>query len=315
MLAVSGRALGTAWTVKWQPADADGGPAPAIVQARLAALLEDLERRFSTYRPDSELSQFNHLRSTSWFPASPELAGVVTQARAVSSLTDGAFDATVAPLLELWGFGPHGARATWPAEAEVASARARVDWRQFEARTDPPALRKARPEIATDLSSIAKGFAVDELSRQLAALGAANHLVQIGGDLRAAGVGPDGGGWRVGIEDPTLPARGMARVLALRDQALSTSGNYRNQLTLAGRVVGHLLDPRTGRPAEGPLVAVSVIAGDCARSSALATGLFVLGANAGPALATRERLAALFLAREGAHLRQQATPAFDAPAP
>jgi thiamine biosynthesis lipoprotein len=221
----------------------------------------------------------------------------------------------VAPLLELWGFGPYGARSTWPTETELATARTRVGWRQLEVRLDPPALRKTIPGGAADFSSIAKGFAVDELSRRLVALGAANHLVQIGGDLRAAGPGPEGAGWPVGIETPTTPAHGLVRVVALRDRALSTSGNHRNQLTLAGRVVGHLLDPRSGRPAQGPLAAVSVIADECATSSALATGLFVLGAEAGPALAGQERLAALFLIREGAALRPQATPAFDALAP
>ncbi len=286
------------------------------MQARLAELLDHLEQQFSTYRPDSELSRFNRSHTTDWFAVSPELARVAVRAREISALTGGAFDATVAPLLALWGFGPHGAPATWPADAAVAAARARVNWRQLEARIDPPALRKTAPGVAADFSSIAKGFAVDQLSRRLAELGAANHLVQIGGDLRAAGPGPEGAGWRVGIEDPATPARGVVRVLALRDQALSTSGNTRNQVTLGGRTTGHLLDPRTGRPAEGPLAAVSVIARDCATSSALATGLFVQGAEAGPALATREQVAALFLIRsEGAELRQQATSAFGRQAP
>ena len=114
----------------------------------------------------------------------------------------------------------------------------------------------------------------------------------------------------MGIENPATPSRELVQVLTLRDQALSTSGNYRNQVTVAGRAVGHLVDPRTGRPADGPLAAVSVVARECTHSSALATGLFVLGADAGPALATRERLAALFLVREGNTLRARSTPAF-----
>lgn len=309
-VAVSGRAMGTSWSAKWLPASA--ALEPSAVARSLAATLERLERQFSTYRPDSELARFNRAHDTGWLAVSPELARVAHRAREISALTSGAFDPTIAPLLELWGFGPFPARDTWPTAAEIFAARARAGWARLEVRLDPPALRKADPRLAADFSSIAKGFAVDALSAWLAAHGATNHLVRLGGDLRAAGHGSGGHGWPVAIEQPVGGPSAPARIVVLANQALSTSGNTRNFIVLGGRRLGHLLDPRTGSPAAGPLASASVVATTCADSSALATGLFVLGADAGPALATRERLAALFLVGEGSAFDARPTPDFAA---
>lgn len=307
--ALSGRAMGTTWSVKWiQP---ERPIESAIVARRVADRLEQLEQQFSTYRPDSELSRFNRASRTDWIPVSPALAAAAARAREISELTGGAFDVTVAPLLQLWGFGPYRGRDTWPAAAEITAARAGVGWRQLEARLDPPALRKTVPAVSADFSSLAKGFAVDQLSAQLSSLGLSNHLVQIGGDLKATGPGSSGQGWRVAIEQPIENASTVARVLTLSNQALSTSGDHRNIVTLGGRRAGHILDPRTGLPAASGLAAVSVIDASCATSSALATGLFVLGPEGGHALAVQKNLACLCLVREGATLVQRATPEFE----
>jgi thiamine biosynthesis lipoprotein len=281
-----------------------------VIERDLAGRLAQLEAQFSTYRPDSALSRFNATRHTDWIAVPPELARVAARAREISALTAGAFDPTVAPLLQLWGFGPSGARQSWPSASELTAARALVDWHQLEVRSHPPGLRKTAPELAADFSSVAKGFSVDELSATLSRLGAPNHLVQIGGDLRAAGPGPEGRGWRVAIEQPEAGPRRIARVIPLLNQALSTSGNHRNFVILDGRRVGHLLDPRTGLPADSTLRSVSVVHGSCATSSALATGLFVLGPSDGPALARRENLAALFIGFENGELEQRASPSF-----
>jgi len=309
-VSVSGRAMGTTWSAKWLPSAAAFEPAAA--ETSLAAALERLERQFSTYRPASELSRFNRARDTAWFAVSPELARVAHRAREISTLTGGAFDPTIAPLLELWGLGPFPARDTWPTAAEISAARARVGWARLAVRLDPPALRKTDPQLAADFSSIAKGFAVDALSAWLTAHGASNHLVRIGGDLRASGPGPSGHGWPVAIEQPVDGPSSPARVVVLSNQAFSTSGNTRNFVVLGGRRLGHLLDPRTGAPAAGLLASVSVAAATCADSSALATGLFVLGSDAGPALAAREHLAALFLVGGGPAFAARPSPEFAA---
>jgi thiamine biosynthesis lipoprotein len=317
---LAGRAMGTTWSAKFLPAPPPA-PAldPALVTTRLAATLEHLETLFSTYRPDSALSRFNASSSTDWYPVSPEIARVAHEARRISDLTGGAFDVTLDPLIRLWGFGPAGRRHTLPSDTEIAAARGRVDYRRLSARLAPPALRKSSPELSADFSSLAKGFAADTLSDLLTALGAPDHFIQIGGDIQTAGAHV----WRAGIASPSAPATpvtlplpappsppALAAVVALSGHALSTSGDSHNFLTVAGRRYGHILDPRTGRPVAGSLASVSVVHPSCATSSALATALFVLGADAGFALATREHLAALFLVRDGASLVPRATPEF-----
>ena len=301
-IALTGRAMGTTWTVKFLQSSPPLNP--ATLQTRIAETLERLEQQFSTYRPNSELSRFNASTSTEWITVSPELARVATDSRALSKRSDGAFDATVAPLLTLWGFGPQRRTGPPPARPEVAAARARVDYRRLEARLKPPALRKANPDVAADFSSMAKGFAADAVSELVRGLGATNHFVQIGGDIKTAGDHV----WRVAIEQPTTPA--VAQTLNLAGQALSTSGDAHNFFEHAGRRYGHILDPRTGEPATGPLAAVSVVHDSCATSSSLATALFVLGAEAGYEFAVREKIAALFIVRTGATLTLRPTPVF-----
>ena len=306
-VALTGRAMGTTWAVKFtQPSPPLESPA---VTARIAERLEQLEQIFSTYRPASQVSRFNASATTDWIPVPLEFAQVALGSRRLSELTDGAFDATVEPLVRLWGFGPQRRGDTLPTDGEIAAACARVDYRRLDIRLSPPALRKAAPGVAVDLSSMAKGFAVDALSELLVSLRATDHLAQIGGDVRSSGHPTANAAWRTGIEDPATTTA-LAAVVALAGQALSTSGDAHNAYTIAARRFGHIIDPHTGRPVAGALAAVSVIADSCARSSALATGLFVLGAEDGFRLAEREHLAALFIMRRGEVVRQRATPAW-----
>ena len=302
-VALTGRALGTTWTVKFlQPAPPLN---PATLTARISATLERLEQQFSTYRPNSELSRFNTARTTDWITVSPELARVATDCRALSVLTGGAFDATIFPLVDLWGFGPQRRSGPPPSAAEISAARARIGYRRLESRASPPALRKTSANLAADFSSMAKGFAADTIAAQLSALGSTDHYVQIGGDIATVGPRP----WRVAIEQPTGSAP-LAHIFDLAGQSLSTSGDAHNSFTHAGRRYGHILDPRTGEPVASPLASVSVIAPTCAQSSARATALFVLGPDAGFALAVRERWSALFLIREGPSFTAHPTPEF-----
>jgi thiamine biosynthesis lipoprotein len=308
-VAVHGRAMGTSWTVKFiQPAPAlDAG----IVRQHVADRLEALEQQFSTYRPGSELSRFNGSAGTDWLAVSPELARVAVNSRGISELTGGAFDVTIDPLVRLWGFGPPGRNGVLPAEADIVRARARVDWRQLEARLDPPALRKIQRGIAADFSSMAKGFAADAVGEVLVALGVPNHLVQIGGDLKASGAGEHGGGWPAGIQQPLGESRAIADVVMLTGLALSTSGDYRNSFLADGQRYGHIIDPRTGCPVASALASVSVVQASGAMASALATALFVLGPDAGFQLAEAHGLACLFLVRDGADFARRATREFE----
>jgi thiamine biosynthesis lipoprotein len=302
-VALTGRALGTTWTAKFlQPAPPLN---PATLTARISATLERLEQQFSTYRPNSELSRFNTARTTDWITVSPELARVATDSRALSVLTGGAFDATIFPLVDLWGFGPQRRSGPPPSAAEISAARARTGYRRLESRASPPALRKTSADLAADFSSMAKGFAADTIAAQLSALGSTDHYVQIGGDIATVGPRP----WRVAIEQPAGSAP-LAHIFDLAGQSLSTSGDAHNSFTHAGRRYGHILDPRTGEPVASLLASVSVVAPTCAQSSARATALFVLGPDAGFALAVRERWSALFLIREGPSFTARPTPEF-----
>ena len=304
--AISGKAMGTTWTVKWmQPSPA---LTPTEVERRVAARLEELEQQLSTYRPASDLSRFNASGTTGWISVLPELAALAAQSRELSTLTDGAYDATVWPLVQLWGFGAQRRSGPLPTAAEIARGRALVDWRALEVRSSPPALRRTRPGVTADFSSMAKGFSADAVSALLAGLGATNHLVLIAGDVRSAGAGPDGLGWRVAIEHALT---GVARVVTLTGEALGTSGDYRNFFEQDGRRYGHILDPRSGEPVRGALAAVSVVAATSAEASSRATALFVLGADAGLRFASEHRWAALFQVREGDAITLRATAAFN----
>jgi len=319
--ALSGRAMGTTWSVKFfQPLPPSPALDPTLVKARVAATLEHLESVFSTYRSASELSRFNTATSTDWSPVSPELARVAWESRCISETTSGAFDATVDPLVRLWGFGPQRRITIVPTASEINAARAFVGYQRLGVRLSPPALRKAIPNLTADFSSLAKGFATDALSELLTALGAIEHLTQIGGDLKTSGARP----WRTAIEQPSSPglaghtaalAPSFARIISLAGSALSTSGDSHNFTTIAGHRYGHIIDPRTGRPSSNGLASVSVMHASCATSSALATALCVLGPDAGWALATREHLACLFILREGGLLTHRATPEFARLAP
>lgn len=304
-VALSGRAMGTTWQVKYAAEPESPALESTEVAHAVAACLEQLEQRLSTWRPDSELSRFNRLADTGWFPVAPDVARVAAEARAVSALTGGAYDATVLPLVERWGFGPRGRAAELPDVAERAALRRRVDWRRLEVREHPPALRKTQVDVSADFSSLAKGYAADAVSALLTGRGAGRHLVQVGGDVRSAG--PD---WPVAIERPLAERLEIEAVVTLAGDALSTSGDYRNAYQVGARRYGHIIDPRTGAPVEGALAAVSVIHASCARSSALATALFVLGPEEGWRLAGREQLAALFLVRTAGGFERRATPAF-----
>ena len=306
-LALGGETMGTTWSVKFRGAEVS---AQNRARHRLAvqAELDRLEAQMSNYRIESVVSRFNRERGTNWFAVPAETARVVREALEISRRTDGAFDITVAPLVALWGFGPRRKTGAVPTEVAIAAARARVGWRQLEVRGGTEetgaagaALRKKIPELEIDLGGIAKGFAAEAVSEVLCRRGVINHLVGVAGDLRARGSGPAGTGWLVGIERAGAGGMTVGRVIALRDKALSTSGNYRNCFEVGGRRYGHVIDPRTGWPAAASGVAgsVSVVAGSGTWADALATGLLVAGNEEGMRMAEREGWAVQIFTDEG----------------
>ncbi|MFA6563861.1 MAG: FAD:protein FMN transferase [Verrucomicrobiia bacterium] len=309
LVTLTGRTMGTAYSVKFlQP------PAPVSVeQARreVDAVLERLERAMSTYREDSEICRFGAHRGDDWFAVSADTARVVAEALRVSELTSGAFDVTVDPLVRLWGFGPRRETGEVPPEKAISEARRKVGWRKLQARLDPPALRKTSPEISVDLSAIAKGYAADAVVSLIERLGVTNSLVAIGGELKARGHGQRDQPWRIGIDKPLDDGRAIQRVIEVKDKAVSTSGDYRNFFTDAGRRYSHVVDPRTGRPVTHNLASVTIVCDTSARADALATGLMVLGPDTGYALAVKHGRACLFILRAESGFVEKPTPAFE----
>jgi thiamine biosynthesis lipoprotein len=308
LVTLAGRTMGTVYSVKFfQPSTP-----VAVEQARreVGAVLDRLEQAMSTYREDSEVCRFSAYRADDWFAVSADTARVVTEAQRVSEQTGGAFDVTVDPLVRLWGFGPRRETGETPPEQAIDEARRKVDYRRLQARLDPPALRKTSPEISVDLSAIAKGYAADAVAGCLEKLGATNCLVAIGGELKARGHGQQGRPWRVGVDKPLDDGRAIQRVIELKDSAISTSGDYRNFFTDASRRYSHVIDPRSGRSVTHRLASVTIVCDTSSRADALATGLMVLGPDAGYALALKRDWPCLFILRSGSEFVEKATPAF-----
>ncbi|NNL68290.1 MAG: FAD:protein FMN transferase [Myxococcales bacterium] len=282
------------------------------VEDAAVGILARVDSLMSTWREDSELTRFNRSRGSEWFAVSQETALVVEEALRVSELSSGAFDPTVLPLVELWGFAGAPVESLPPARGALSHARGRVDARQLRVRATPPALRKERANLEVDLSSIAKGYAVDRIAEALTAIGATDFLVEIGGELRAAGRNRRGEAWRVAVEQPTLERGRVQTLVALRDEAIATSGSYRNYAARGGERFAHILDPATGAPPASGVVSTSVVSPTAMRADALATALFAMGPERGVELAEREGVGVLFLVIDEDGLRELSNAAFDA---
>lgn len=277
---LEGAVMGTTWHAR-------GGLAPgtdlALVLRELQASLDRIDALMSTWSPASELSRFNAGPGGAPFPVSEETATVVEAALALAAASGGAFDPTVMPLVDLWGFGPAGREVAAPDEDALAAAMADTGWERI--RVDrpadgPPTLWKESDALGLDLSAIAKGFGVDQACAALDRLGIEDYMVEVGGELRCKGTAAEGRAWRIGIDAPregALPGASLQTVLAPGDRAVATSGDYRNWREVDGVRLSHTIDPRDGRPTAHALASVSILAADCMTADALATACMTLG--------------------------------------
>jgi thiamine biosynthesis lipoprotein len=302
LIELDGPTMGTRYAIKFAPLPT-GVTTETFhedIREDIRATLERINKRMSTYDPDSELSGFNGHEGLDWFEMSSETISVISTAVRISELTDGAFDITVGPLVDLWGFGgKSSATSSVPSKDQILSVRNRIGFRHLEIREAPPALRRTRIGLEVDLSGIAKGYAVDQIAEVLEAAGIDNYMVEVGGEIRARGLKPTGEGWRLGIEAPLRSHREVHRIIELADEAMATSGDYRNYFQSEGNVYSHLLDPRTGYPIKHRLASASVIADKCIYADALATALMVLGPEEGYRVALEHKLAVLWMLRQG----------------
>lgn len=292
-LHMSGRTMGTTYSVKYRPTQ--NTPALKVMQGEVDALLAEINHTMSTYDPESELSRFNGMRTTDWVSASASLLAVVKAALEIGAQSNGAFDITLGPLVNLWGFGPEFHPDRIPLESDIAAARNRRGLDKVTLRETQSAIRKHRPDVFLDLSGIAKGYAVDRVAELMSAHGIEHYLVEIGGEVRVRGLKDQDTPWRIAIEKPLSGERSVHTMLGLSDIALATSGNYRNFFETAGRRYSHTIDPITGWPVDNHLVSVTVLADTSMRADAWATAFQVLGPERGMAIAERLGLPVLFV--------------------
>ena len=262
---------------------------------------EELERlvgQMSHWRADSDLSRFNSSPAGQWIKLPSELFSVLAASLTVAEETGGAFDATVGPLADAWGFGPlRTGAATPPPPATIEQANQRRSAGRVV--LDYSGSRVFQPgAVAFDLSSIGKGFAVDRIAELLDVPGISSCLVEIGGELRARGVKSDTSPWWVSIENPPDATTLHETVVALWGHSIASSGDYRRYFEYDHRCYSHTIDPRTGYPVENAIALVTVINEQCMLADAYSTAIVVLGPEEGLLFADQRDLAALLIVRK-----------------
>jgi FAD:protein FMN transferase len=323
-LELRGATMGTTYHIKLV------APADAVDSERLHAevekVLAEIDLQMSTWRADSELSRFNRAKAGEWFAVSRAAAVVVAAAREISEKTDGAMDVTVGPLVRLWHFGAEAKRRNRsrgnggderrrslspPTDDEITAALELVGYEKLEVRLNPPALRKTVDGLEVDLSSIASGYAIDRLAALIAKRDAKSFMVELGGEVRAAGVREDGKPWRVAIERPAEDGRAMQTAVPLVDAAIATAGDYRKFFEYGGRRYSHVIDPAIGRPVDHELASVTVVAESCMAADGWDTPLLVLGPKRGLECAERNGVAAMFIERANGNAKVRTTSAWN----
>jgi len=293
-------------------------PIDDALRAELAELIEvelaTINRAMSTYDPRSELSEFNNRQDPGWVTASPGLLEVLESAARISNSTQGAFDVTVGPLVDLWGFGPQYRTRRVPGAAAIERVRKRVGYQRVQTDPSASAIRKTHRHTQIDLSAIAKGYGVDRVAMILDRLRIGDYLVEIGGEFRARGTTAAGRTWRIAIEQPVYGQRDhgdiLGEIVVLKNRAIATSGTTMDFFEQGGRHYSHGIDPRTGSPVNHPPMAVSVVADTTMEADGWATALLVLGPEQGYSLAQARGLAALLVTASGPTFDVRVTDAF-----
>ena len=291
---LSGMTMGTTWHVTY--VSGGGGMDSAAIRTLIQSELDAVNESMSTYREDSEISRFGAAEVGIPLPVSPSFLHVLQAALSVGALSGGAYDVTIAPLVELWGFGPAEVITQPPDEQRIADMLAQTGQSALVVQQSASTVLKKAPRHL-DFSSLAKGYAVDEVAEALERSGIRRYLVEVGGEMRVAGLSPRGDLWRIAIEQPDITSRSVARTLELRGAAVATSGDYRNYIEMNGRRYSHSIDPRTGYPVLHDLVSVTVVNESAMWADAWATALLVLGAEQAREVAAANGLSAYFIQR------------------
>ncbi|MGA8178716.1 MAG: FAD:protein FMN transferase, partial [Desulfobacterales bacterium] len=279
-VAFSGKTMGTTYHIK---VVAGMFTPTANLQKKIDARLEDINESMSTFRKDSEISRFNiDQKVGDKFKISDDFYNVLTVAKTIYEETGGAWDGTVKPLVDLWGFGNGKIRQTVPEKSQINALLSAVGFNNIEISPDHYLVKK-KASIFLDLASIAKGYGVDQVAALIRDNGINNFLVEIGGEVFASGFRKDGKKWRIGINRPqeNAPFNQVYKVVDIHDKGFATSGDYRNFFEVHRKRFSHIIDPRNGYPVDNRVVSVSILADTCTFADGLATAVMVLGDKKG----------------------------------
>lgn len=266
------------------------------LEHEIVAAMQSVNQSMSNYLADSELSIFNASQAGVTQSISKDFRMVMEEAIQIGELTDGAFDVTLGKAIDLWGFGPDGQITEQPSDKDLAALQASSGFQKLMLEGNQ--LSKSHDALSINLSAIAKGYAVDKVAKALQKQGVRRFLINIGGELRASGKSLENTLWRVGIEKPHILG-GIQQIAVLDNQAIATSGDYRNYHIIDGQQFSHTIDPKTLKPVFHKLALVSIISDKTSTADALATALMAMGETRAVEFAEREQLAAYLLIREG----------------
>lgn len=290
LVMLEGPAFGARWrAILPVSANAD------VVASKLTRIIMSVDAMMSPFKPTSEISVFNSNQTTGLQPVSADILTTVIEAKRIAQITDGAFDPTLGGVTGRYGFGPIDSAPAGRFQDIVVSKTG---------------LQKSHPAQTLDLCGIAKGFALDKMSAALVRLGHRDFFIELGGEVFAYGLHPEGRAWTAGIERPIAEARGLQMAVRLDREALATSGDVVNSYLHAGHRYNHIIDPQSQRPTQSTLASVSVFASDAVTADALATALYAMGTQDGPEFAHDHQIPAVFLVRDKAALREVMTADF-----
>ena len=300
VLKYAGQTMGTSYHIKIVAALDDTDKYDGL-QAEIDSVLRGVNMKMSTYIPESEISRFNVFQESTPFEVSPQVVKVLRKALELNKDSQGAFDITVGPLVNLWGFGKDGSREEPPSDEEIAEVHAYVGSNMLHI-IDDRHISKDNPHTEIDLSAIAKGYGVDVVADYLHTRGFKNYLVEIGGEIVVRGKN-NGKLWRVGIDRPEFdenPGRELEEIIQLSDAGIATSGDYRNYFVAENKVYNHEIDPVSGKSIMTGVASATVIAPDCMTADGLATALMVMGADKGlKMIESKKGVEAFMILREG----------------
>lgn len=303
VMRLQGATMGTTYHITL--VDPPAHLAKETLQTDIDKLLLDINLQMSTYISDSELMRLNSAEIDKSIKLSAGLFEVLALSQSVYTMSHGAFDISVGPLVELWGFGAAEGNSTLPAEDAIQEAKSRLG--SDKLRLDSQSLTAIkRGNMALDLSAIAKGYGVDQVASLLEVNRVINYLVEIGGEIRLSGFSPRQQPWRIGVEHPNAQdlTQSVQKAISLTNIAIATSGDYRNYFEVDGKRYSHTIDPRTGWPVTHNTVSVTVLDASSARADALATAFSVLGAEAALPIANANGIPAFFLIKNAEGFRE-----------